>query len=431
MGKVKIKMPKDVTFILDKLNTKDSTAYIVGGCVRDSLMHNTPHDWDICTSLKPEQIKEVFSEYRTIDTGIKHGTVTVVINDNLYEVTTYRIDGEYDDFRHPSNVTFTKSIVEDLSRRDFTINAMAYNEARGLIDPFDGFNDIKRKVIKCVGNPDDRFNEDALRILRAERFSATLNFMIDTNTEESMMRNRHLLKNIAMERINAELVKTISKPQYHNDILFRMLQVVLPDYITDTVVNETEFTLSRNRTMGVVTMAFLLKMIYDSNNCLALKLPTMLQELKFSNKDVKSIYLTFCCFERCLKEIDESIRTNSIAQPRITLKYILRDCDEWIAKDVMELMKLWKERLQQKAVLVGRYANRMIEDLADVKEECYTLKELHINGDDLLAIGIHGKDVGTILNSALDGVICGELQNEHDSLMSFVKHEKDRIIKTK
>ena len=202
-----IKLPKDVKLILSKLNEHKYEAYIVGGCVRDSLLGLAPHDWDICTSALPEQIIEVFNGYRVIPTGLKHGTVTVIINDSQYEITTYRIDGEYEDNRHPKEVSFTNSLKDDLSRRDFTINSMAYNPSVGLIDYFDGQNDLDRKIIKCVGNPNKRFNEDALRILRSLRFSSTYGFYVEKETNNAIHQNVNLLNNISNERIQNELCK--------------------------------------------------------------------------------------------------------------------------------------------------------------------------------------------------------------------------------
>lgn len=187
-----IKLPENVELILSKLNNNGYEAYIVGGCVRDSLLGLVPHDWDICTSALPEQILEAFNDYKIIPTGLKHGTVTIVIDASQYEITTYRIDGEYEDNRHHKEVSFTSNLKDDLSRRDFTINAMAYSPLIGLIDYFNGQDDLNKKIIKCVGDPNKRFNEDALRILRCLRFSSTYNFSIETKTSKSIHDNAYL-----------------------------------------------------------------------------------------------------------------------------------------------------------------------------------------------------------------------------------------------
>ena len=205
---IRIELPKYVAFIIDKLYENGYEAFAVGGCVRDAVMGRIPHDWDITTNALPKQVKSIFN--KTIDTGIKHGTVTVMLNRVGYEVTTYRIDGEYTDGRHPKEVVFTPNLTEDLRRRDFTINAMAYNDKTGIIDEFDGIEDIQNKVIRCVGVPEDRFNEDALRMLRAIRFSAQLDFSIDKDTYNAIGKLYKNLSLISKERIQTELTKIIT-----------------------------------------------------------------------------------------------------------------------------------------------------------------------------------------------------------------------------
>ena len=204
---IKFFIPKDVMFIIRKLEEHGFEAYAVGGCVRDMILGRTPQDWDITTSALPLQVKEIF--HRTIDTGLQHGTVTVMLKGVGYEVTTYRIDGKYTDSRHPESVEFTADLIEDLKRRDFTINALAYNPSYGLVDAFDGSGDMKKKVITCVGKAEERFTEDALRILRAVRFSAQLGFDIEQNTKKAITKLAPSLANISKERIYAELEKLI------------------------------------------------------------------------------------------------------------------------------------------------------------------------------------------------------------------------------
>ena len=205
---LKIDIPKGANDIIKALQKSGYEAYVVGGCVRDSLLGKIPKDWDICTSALPDDVKNCLP-YRMLDTGLQHGTITVVVDDVGYEVTTYRKDGVYSDNRHPDTVEFVTSLTEDLARRDFTINAMAYNETEGLIDRFGGVFDLNRRLITCVGNPDDRFTEDALRILRAMRFAATYGFSIQPTTAESIHRNKDRLNNIAAERIQTELTRML------------------------------------------------------------------------------------------------------------------------------------------------------------------------------------------------------------------------------
>ena len=209
MIRLKFNLPEFVKKALIRTNEAGEEAFIVGGCVRDILMGKTPHDWDITTSAKPEKTKEIFSSFKTVDTGLKHGTVLVLIDGEPLEITTYRIDGEYTDCRHPDSVSFTSDIENDLSRRDFTVNAMAYNDEKGLVDLFGGEDDIRNKIIRCVGDADKRFNEDALRIMRALRFSSTLGFTIESETKKAILKNRELLNNVAKERISTELLKLL------------------------------------------------------------------------------------------------------------------------------------------------------------------------------------------------------------------------------
>ena len=228
---MKISIPNDVNFIINTIENAGYEAYVVGGCLRDLILNFQPNDWDITTSATPTIIKKCFSNYHLIDIGEEHGTVGIVINDIVYEVTTYRIDGEYKDCRHPQKVEFTDDIIADLSRRDFTINAIAYNKKRGIVDPFNGVNDISIKAIRCVGNPDERFREDALRILRAIRFASVYDFSIEVNTANSLINNRTLLNKIAVERIATEFNKLLCGKNV-NYILRRykdVISVFLPE----------------------------------------------------------------------------------------------------------------------------------------------------------------------------------------------------------
>ena len=204
---MKIVLPDNVQSIIDRLTEYGYEAYAVGGCVRDSIIHRVPGDWDITTSAKPEEVKKIFR--RTIDTGIAHGTVTVMIGREGYEITTYRIDGEYEDGRHPKKVEFTASLTEDLRRRDFTINAMAYNDIEGIVDRFDGVGDLEKGIIRCVGNPYERFSEDALRMLRAVRFSAQLGFDIEENTRRAIEELAPTIEKVSRERIHTEFGKIL------------------------------------------------------------------------------------------------------------------------------------------------------------------------------------------------------------------------------
>ena len=228
---IQIQIPEKAKNIIETIQNAGFEAYVVGGCVRDSILGRCPEDWDITTSARPEQVKALFR--RTIDTGIQHGTVTVMLDKEGFEVTTYRVDGKYEDSRHPKEVTFTPNLEEDLKRRDFTINAMAYNETEGLIDIFGGLQDIGAKLIRCVGDPEERFGEDALRIMRAIRFSAQLGYEIHEDTEAAIRKLAPTLQKISAERIQVELTKLLISP--HPDTLrdaydMGVTKVILPEF---------------------------------------------------------------------------------------------------------------------------------------------------------------------------------------------------------
>ena len=228
---MRLQLPAAVNMIIDVLQAHGYEGFAVGGCVRDSVLNRTPDDWDITTSATPYQVKELFS--KTVDTGLQHGTVTVMVHGVGYEVTTYRIDGEYEDGRHPKEVQFTSNLTEDLKRRDFTINAMAYSKDRGLIDEFGGMNDLQRKIIRCVGDPWQRFGEDALRILRAVRFAAQLGFEIEENTKKAIVELAPTLSKISAERIQTETVKLLmsDRPEMWRSVYdLGITRIIMPEF---------------------------------------------------------------------------------------------------------------------------------------------------------------------------------------------------------
>ena len=251
---MKIQMPEAANYIIQTLMAHGYEAYIVGGCVRDSVLGRTPQDWDITTSATPEQTKALFR--RTIDTGIEHGTVTIMMDHVGYEVTTYRVDGKYEDHRRPKEVTFTASLLEDLKRRDFTINAMAYNEQEGLVDIFGGAEDLRRGIIHCVGVPQERFDEDALRSLRAVRFAAQLDFEIEAKTRQAIREKAEFLRDISAERIQVELTKLITSdhPERIIDAYeLGITAIVLPEF--DTMMETPQHTVYHKYDVGRHTVA--------------------------------------------------------------------------------------------------------------------------------------------------------------------------------
>lgn len=385
---------------MNKLNKCGYEAYVVGGCVRDSIIGLVPHDWDICTSALPKQIVEVFSDNKIIPTGLKHGTVTIVMDDEQYEVTTYRIDGEYEDNRHPVEVTFTNSLKEDLRRRDFTINAMAYNPSIGLIDFFGGKSDIKNKVIKCVGKPDDRFSEDALRILRAIRFSITLGYDIESKTLRSIYENKNLLKNISVERINSEITKALSHG--YSVVMGKILQVVVPE-LTDRMVNSAMTMIGIFDTSTNVRIALLFNFDED-------KQKEILQRLKFDNKTIKNV---------CgIRKWTYNIRAYSDDElvPQIVIRRVL-NYNDTIADDVVSALRCTSYLDSTTTYYV--FADSMGECLPKCRNECYKISHLKVDGKDIKAVGYSGKEIGVVLNALLSAVIEERLTNEHDTLLEY------------
>lgn len=401
---MELRLPSNVEYILNKLNEYGYEAYVVGGCVRDSIIGLIPHDWDICTSALPEQIIKVFSDHKIIPTGLKHGTVTVVIDNEQYEITTYRIDGEYKDNRHPSKVTFTSSLKEDLKRRDFTVNAMAYNPSIGLIDFFGGKKDITNRVIKCVGRPDDRFNEDALRILRAIRFSITLGYNIESQTLQSIYRNKSLLKNISIERINTEITKAFSCG--YSVVMGKILQVIVPE-LTDRMIYDTITMVGVLDTSLNVRLALVF-------NFEEKKHKEILQRLRFDNKTIKNV---------CdIRKVTYDICNSKELVPQIIVKHIL-NYNEKIINDVICALRCVS--YIDNNITYYMFADNMNNCLSKCKNECYKISQLKVNGEDIKSIGYFGKEIGIILNSLLFAVIEGKIPNEFNALMKYSQKIKN------
>ncbi len=392
---MQIKLPKSVEFILDTLEASGYRADIVGGPVRDFLLGKIPDDYDITTSASPEEIKKVFADLRTVDTGIKHGTVSVILDGVSYEVTTYRIDGEYKDSRHPETVTFTKNIEEDLRRRDFTMNAIAYSPKHGITDPYGGREDTAAGVIRAVGEPRLRFTEDSLRILRGVRFAASLGFRVEENTSRAMLETRRLLANVSVERIYVELKKALSG-KYSYDTLSQFSEIIL-----DVIPELSGLRLPEKR-------------LYENADYTSRLIALFYMNTESPRES----------FERAMMRLhtDSRIReTGAKVIPLIEsadtesdcgLKFILRDVGEECAKILISLK-----------VLLGLAERRSFERLAELLNSgaVYKISELKINGKALLSLGAVGKQVGDILDRLLTEVIEGRVENEENALASAAK----------
>lgn len=422
-------MPKNVDIAINLLQSAGFEAYAVGGCVRDSLLGKTPNDWDITTSAKPEDMKSVFADFHCIDTGIKHGTVTVVIDGEPLEITTFRLDGEYEDNRHPKSVTFTSDLGADLGRRDFTVNAMAYSKMTGTVDLFDGQNDLKNKIIRCVGDPDRRFNEDALRILRALRFASALDFEIEEKTAQSLLKNRALLGNISEERIAKELLKLVcgkGAKRILTDfapVLFEILPELQPMYKNShdnlhhcyDIYEHTLIAVESIDPEPTLRFAMLLHdcgkpavkkfdengvaHFYGHQRISAEISAQILARLKVSNKFRDEILFLVSNHDRW------ELYENTEKMPRYLSKFGLDGVLKLLKvmrADVLAQSPEYRYRLDQIAD-----AEEIAKDLA-AQKPCLSLRELQINGRTLMDIGIpQGRKLGAVLAQLLDEVIDG------------------------
>jgi len=443
-GSDSVRLPEDVKFILDTLHKNGLEGYVVGGCVRDTLLGKEPKDWDVCTNAKPEKVMSVFSDFNIIPTGLQHGTVTVVINHIGYEITTYRVDGDYSDGRHPDSVSFTSSLAEDLSRRDFTVNALAYNEVEGIVDIFGGIEDLRRKRIKCVGKAIDRFNEDALRILRALRFSSVLGFDIDIETKKAIFEVYKNLDKIAKERINAEFSKLILGKNYvkilreYEKIIFYIIPELSklkgfeqnnPYHTYDVWMHSLRTLYEVNEKDLELRLAALFHDIakpdcysvdengvghfYEHPEKSAEITERIMKDLKFSNEEIDTVITL-------IKNHD-----NQLSPTKKCLRKILNKMEMPLLLRLLELKKAdikaqnpkYLDRLND----IENFEN-VIENFS-VEEECFSLKHLKINGNDLISLGIKpGKQMGEILNNLLSLVVEEQLVNERNELLKYIKN---------
>lgn len=435
---LEIEIPQGAAWVLEQLRDAGYEAYVVGGCVRDSLLHRMPDDWDITTSAKPEDTKRIFR--RTVDTGIQHGTVTVMVDRTGYEVTTYRIDGEYADGRHPEHVTFTASLLEDLKRRDFTINAMAYSPAEGLVDEFDGIGDINRRVIRAVGDPVQRFTEDALRMMRAIRFSAQLDYRIDEDTREGIRLLAPNLQKVSAERIRVELEKLLlsEHPEELKEAYeLGLLRQFLPELseCMECGQNNPHHCLSVGdhilcavkaaRRDKVLRLALLLHDIAkpqvkttDENGIdhfhghaarSAALADRILRDLKYDNQTreaaVRLIAWHDCNLGDSLPEIRKSI--SELGEEWFLPLLEVKTSDVEAQSDYQRDEKLGKIEYWRNAFEEIRCAG-----------DCLSLKDLAVSGKDLIAAGAApGKKIGRILHEMLEEVLREPAHNTREYLL--------------
>ncbi len=444
-----IKLPETTAYIIERIEKNGFEAFAVGGCIRDSLLGRVPNDWDITTSAKPEDIMNIFEN--TVETGIEHGTVTVVIDKEPYEVTTYRIDGDYTDGRHPDSVEFTENIEEDLSRRDFTINAMAYNNSTGLVDVFGGREDLENRVIRCVGNPKKRFEEDALRMMRGIRFSAQLGFSIDKDTFKAIEEMADSISAVSIERINVEFTKTLMSDAkkimiYHET---GILKNVLPELYTIEKENlRKDFSIEKSIKMGIEcanlckkdlacrlagffvyineaigienTKKILKKMRYDnktiSKTCELLKysmrnISNNKEDLKYLLMKLDSVELLEDLIDLKAAEVDTYLETQKKIFEDESTK---NDESDKVGLEVLEAFTV-------ESLIVLNNVENTLKEIVDNKE-CFRVKDLDINGKDLIAAGVKpGKEIGEMLNKILKEVIKNPDINKKEKLLEIIK----------
>lgn len=438
--KFKINIPADANELIHTLQNNGHSAYIVGGCVRDSILGRTPHDWDICTSATPSEMLEIFKDKKIIETGLQHGTVTVVVNGELYEITTYRIDGMYSDNRRPDTVIFTDKLVEDLRRRDFTINAMAYNDEEGLIDPFNGMEDIKYKKISCVGRAEDRFGEDALRILRVIRFAAQLEFTIMPGTDWEIHKQYKNLENISIERINSEFCKIASSDDFCVELL--LYKDVFSLFIPEL---KDMFDFPQNNPWHIwdVFRHTIHAVEYCDSDDLVVRLAVFFHDFgkphsyqdgedgirHFKGHGKVSADMTDSIMKRL--RFDNETRNNVVelvyyhdATFEVGKKYVKRWLNKIGEKQFRRLLQVKKadnkaQSLELSSVRIKELSE--IEALIDEvlqEDECFSLKDLAVNGKDLIGVGYKsGKELGNTLNKLLQLVIDGDCPNEKEKLL--------------
>lgn len=428
------------------LKSKGFEAFLIGGSVRDYIMDLPIGDIDITTNATPEQVKQVFTDFRVVETGIKHGTVTVLIDNEPIEITTYRSEGTYSDNRHPDSVIFSESLADDVVRRDFTMNGIAFDFDNGFCDLVGGIDDINNKLIRCIGNAETRFQEDALRILRAMRFSAVLGFEIETETKKAIHKCRELLKNISAERIREEFVKLICGKNAY-DVLQEFSDVVsvfIPE-ISECVGFEQK---NRHHCFDVYTHS--LKAVEKSSPNAIIRLALFFHDIgkpsvaHFDEKGEQHYYshpkksaetteqiMTRLRFDNdtknkvvtLVKFHDSPIMVNDMTKPdRKRLKKIMSQIGIDLIYDLIEI-KYCDNSAQKPEYFRGedfyKETREMIDEIINEKE-CFSIKHLQIDGNDLIALGFKGKKIGETLQKCLTAVIDGKVENEKDSLLTYI-----------
>ena len=445
-----MRIPRVVEELINRLREAGYAAYAVGGCVRDTLLGLTPHDWDLCTSALPDQMLQVFRGERTVETGLKHGTLTVIRDHVPYEITTFRVDGAYTDHRHPDTVAFVDDVRKDLSRRDFTVNAMAFSPEPGmLIDPFGGREDLAKKVIRCVGTPEHRFGEDALRILRALRFASTYDFAIEEETDAAVRKMADDLSRVAAERIREELLKLLCGPgagrilREYPLVLAVIIPEIAPVVGYDQRNHHHSWDLWEHTVRGVENMPpepdlRLTMLLHDLGKPRA----CVIDEHGEAHYKKHQIYSGEIAARVCEDlRLDHETRDRVIrlvVHHDIPLRnergeidtepgFLLRKLNRFGEQDLRALFQIHRaDRIATGYSSPEREQARFEARIAALDtllatRPCFTLKDLAVNGNDLIALGMKGKQIGETLQALLEQVMDGKLENRKDALLDSIK----------
>lgn len=446
---MKIALPEKVSFIINTLMRAGYEAYAVGGCVRDVMLNRTPMDWDITTSAKPHEVKQLFGH--TIDTGILHGTVTVMLEQEGFEVTTYRIDGEYEDARHPKEVSFTSDLLEDLKRRDFTINAMAYNDTQGLVDAFDGVGDLKRGIIRCVGRATERFSEDALRMLRAVRFSAQLGFVLEEETRAAIVELAPNIAKVSAERIQMELVKLLTSnhpEEIRTAYETGLTAVFLPEF--DRMMETAQNNPHHCYTVGEHTLMALQGVEADK----VLRLTMLLHDVAkpvchtTDENDIDHFYghpqkgseMARMILRRLKFDNDTTDRVSALVRwhddnpelsPRSVRRAISRiGLERYPALFAVKRADTLAQSTycrEEKLTYLDAYEALYHEVME--KQQCLTIKQLAVTGSDLIEAGMQpGKEIGSVLKQLLELVLEAPELNTKEKLLKQVHNLRTPLI---
>lgn len=452
---LKIEIPSGANEIIHSLQNNGYEAFLVGGCVRDSILNRPIHDYDITTSATPDEMMEVFKDKRIIETGLQHGTITILIDGEAYECTTYRIDGNYSDSRRPDSVTFTRSLEEDLKRRDFTINAMAYNDEVGLVDPFDGMEDIKYHKIRCVGRPEDRFSEDALRILRAIRFACQLDFSIHPSIGWVIgyTNIKHNLRLVSSERVQSELIKMILCKSFPIRFMWNhgVFEEIIPEWNYMYFQQNNKYHIYNVAQHSLKAMEYLspetdlitrlavffhdigkphcyqdgedgIRHFKGHGRVGADMTDEIMKRLRFDNdtreKVVELVYCHDATFEVGKKYVKRWL--NKIGEEQFRRLLNVRRADIKAQADMDQETRL------QKIDNIGYILDEVLQD-----DECFSLKDLAVNGKDVMDTMLikSGKEVGYWLNEILTRVIDGRLKNDREDLIYWMTGITDGWIK--